>query len=82
VTPTSAARAVHDLGPAIRCWIAGWADLDNGLAHLVLAARATAGTAGPYYVRTRVHEWLELLDDDELDLMADALVDAARRNAV
>ncbi len=63
---------------AVRCWLAGFGDLENALAHLVLGARASAGADAPSYVRERVIDWLEVLFTDEaLDTLADELADEA-----
>jgi hypothetical protein len=59
---------------AMRLRSAGWSDIAHGIAHVVLAFRATAGLAAPSWVREQVARWLDELDDDLLDSWADALV--------
>jgi hypothetical protein len=80
--PRLAARRCVEAAPmlesSLRCWAAGWADLENALAHLTLAARATAGLAAPGYIRARLHDFLDDLDDDALDARADLLERAAQ----
>ena len=71
VTPIPAA--------SVRCWLAGLADLENALAHLVLAARATVGADAPDYVRERIACWLNEYSDDTMDDLADALIETAEQ---
>jgi hypothetical protein len=60
-------------------WGAGWRDLNNAVAHLVLAARATTGDGAPDYVRERICDVVTNMTDDDMQDLADGLVAEAER---
>jgi hypothetical protein len=64
-----------DYMPAMRCARAGRADWLHVVAHLTFAGRATCGNAAPYWVRRQLERWLVEITDDEMDALADGLVD-------
>lgn len=67
------------LPSSTRLVASGWADLENGVAHLVLGYRHTVGLAAPVWVRERVVAFVSDKSDDELDDLADRLIAEVNR---